>query len=177
MPVRFNPPPDWPRFPEGWTAPPGWQPDPSWPSAPDGWRYWRREAPQWMAIAVAIATLVGIITAGALLLASPQTSFPMEGMPTVGDPAILSETPNGIRYIDCGGPTIIELIRGPRVPYAPTGELLHAATQACARQARSDAITSAVFFIVGILAFLWIIVYSWLPLGRRRGLWAPEGYR
>lgn len=38
--MRFNPPPNWPRFPNGWTPPPGWQPDPSWPPPPYGWRLW-----------------------------------------------------------------------------------------------------------------------------------------
>lgn len=37
---RFNPPPDWPAPPLGWTPPPGWQPDPSWPPAPPGWQFW-----------------------------------------------------------------------------------------------------------------------------------------
>lgn len=37
---RFNPPPNWPAAPEGWTPPPGWTPDPSWPPAPPDWRFW-----------------------------------------------------------------------------------------------------------------------------------------
>jgi hypothetical protein len=37
---RFNPPPGWPRPPEGFVPPPGWQPDPSWPPAPPGWQLW-----------------------------------------------------------------------------------------------------------------------------------------
>jgi hypothetical protein len=37
---RFNPPPDWPEPPLGWTPQPGWQPDPSWPPAPPGWQFW-----------------------------------------------------------------------------------------------------------------------------------------
>ena len=40
MGLRFNPPPGWPRAPEGYTPPPGWQPDPSWPPAPPGWQLW-----------------------------------------------------------------------------------------------------------------------------------------
>ncbi len=36
----FNPPPGWPRPPEGWTPPNGWTPDPSWPDPPEGWQLW-----------------------------------------------------------------------------------------------------------------------------------------
>ena len=38
--MKFNPPPNWPQLPAGWTPPPGWQPDPSWPQPPYGWRLW-----------------------------------------------------------------------------------------------------------------------------------------
>lgn len=33
----FNPPPGWPRMPEGWRPGPDWRPDPSWPARPQGW--------------------------------------------------------------------------------------------------------------------------------------------
>src|SRR6185369_13655667 len=36
----FNPPPGWPKPPQGWTAPNGWTPDPSWPKPPPGWELW-----------------------------------------------------------------------------------------------------------------------------------------
>ena len=36
----FNPPPGWPKPPDGWVPPKGWAPDPSWPPAPDGWQLW-----------------------------------------------------------------------------------------------------------------------------------------
>lgn len=36
----FNPPPGWPKPPEGWTPPSGWKPDPSWPPPPPGWDLW-----------------------------------------------------------------------------------------------------------------------------------------
>ncbi len=36
----FNPPPNWPKPPDGWTPPSGWKPDPSWPPPPDGWELW-----------------------------------------------------------------------------------------------------------------------------------------
>jgi hypothetical protein len=38
--VRFNPPPNWPTFPESWTPPPGWQPDEGLPPVPPGWQLW-----------------------------------------------------------------------------------------------------------------------------------------
>lgn len=38
--VVFNPPPGWPRPPEGWTPPKGWSPDPAWPEPPPGWEFW-----------------------------------------------------------------------------------------------------------------------------------------
>jgi len=38
--LRFNPPPGWPKPPEGWRPPAGWTPDPSWPDAPEGWLLW-----------------------------------------------------------------------------------------------------------------------------------------
>lgn len=36
----FNPPPGWPKPPEGWVPPKGWSPDPSWPDPPEGWQLW-----------------------------------------------------------------------------------------------------------------------------------------
>ena len=39
-PLRFNPPPGWPRPPDGWQPPAGWSPDPAWPDPPDGWQLW-----------------------------------------------------------------------------------------------------------------------------------------
>lgn len=36
----FNPPPGWPKPPEGWVPPKGWVPDPSWPDPPPGWELW-----------------------------------------------------------------------------------------------------------------------------------------
>lgn len=36
----FNPPPGWPKPPDGWTPPKGWTPDPSWPDPPPGWQLW-----------------------------------------------------------------------------------------------------------------------------------------
>lgn len=38
--LRFNPPPGWPKPPDGWIPPRGWKPDPSWPAPPPGWELW-----------------------------------------------------------------------------------------------------------------------------------------
>lgn len=38
--LRFNPPPNWPPLPTGWTPPPGWRPEPAWGPAPYGWPLW-----------------------------------------------------------------------------------------------------------------------------------------
>ena len=37
MEYRFNPPPNWPAPPAGWSPSAGWQPDPTWPPPPPGW--------------------------------------------------------------------------------------------------------------------------------------------
>jgi len=36
----FNPPPGWPKPPNGWVPPKGWSPDPAWPDPPEGWQLW-----------------------------------------------------------------------------------------------------------------------------------------
>jgi hypothetical protein len=36
----FNPPPGWPKPPDGWVPPKGWLPDPAWPDPPEGWQLW-----------------------------------------------------------------------------------------------------------------------------------------
>jgi hypothetical protein len=38
--MRFNPPPNWPEPPAGWSPPPDWEPDPAWPQLPYGWQLW-----------------------------------------------------------------------------------------------------------------------------------------
>jgi hypothetical protein len=38
--LTFNPPPGWPKPPDGWAPPKGWTPDPSWPDPPEGWQLW-----------------------------------------------------------------------------------------------------------------------------------------
>jgi hypothetical protein len=38
--MRYNPPPNWPKPPDGWVPHSDWSPDPSWPPPPPGWRLW-----------------------------------------------------------------------------------------------------------------------------------------
>ena len=40
MNLVFNPPPNWPKPPEGWVPPPEWGPDPAWGPLPSGWSLW-----------------------------------------------------------------------------------------------------------------------------------------
>jgi hypothetical protein len=43
--MRYNPPPNWPKPPEGWVPSPDWSPDPSWPPPPPGWKLWVDDSP------------------------------------------------------------------------------------------------------------------------------------
>ena len=43
--MRYNPPPNWPKPPDGWTPSTEWSPDPSWPQPPPGWQLWVEDAP------------------------------------------------------------------------------------------------------------------------------------
>jgi hypothetical protein len=67
--MRFNPPPNWPPAPTGWTPPPGWQPDPSWPPVPPGWQLWVPDAPRRKtgliigAVAAFLLVVVGVVVA------------------------------------------------------------------------------------------------------------------
>lgn len=71
---RFNPPPNWPPVPQGWTPPPGWQPDPSWPAPPPGWKVWvddrrgmSRSAKVGIGVIVGLLALCGIGAIGSAL--------------------------------------------------------------------------------------------------------------
>src|SRR5215203_3537790 len=37
---KFNPPPNWPAPPPGWTPPQGWKAPANWPPPPKGWKFW-----------------------------------------------------------------------------------------------------------------------------------------
>ena len=43
MALVFNPPPNWPAPPAGWTPTPTWRPDPAWGPVPEGWQLWVEE--------------------------------------------------------------------------------------------------------------------------------------
>jgi hypothetical protein len=60
--MRFNPPPNWPPAPPGWTPPPGWQPDPSWPPPPPGWPLWVPDAPSGRKNGLIIGSLVAVLS-------------------------------------------------------------------------------------------------------------------
>lgn len=70
VPMRVNPPPNWPPVPPGWVPPPNWQPDPTWPPPPPGWQLWvpdhapagRNKTPLIVGgITVAIVALVAVV--------------------------------------------------------------------------------------------------------------------
>lgn len=71
--MRFNPPPNWPPVPPGWTPPAGWQPDPSWPPPPQGWPLWVPEGTSggrtWLILgavgAVLLIAVAAVITVAA----------------------------------------------------------------------------------------------------------------
>lgn len=84
--MGFNPPPNWPRPPAGWTPEPGWTPDPSWPPPPPGWQLLTKEPPPrrrsrgplFAGLAVAMI-LLGVASCGAILL---QSSIETSAEPT-----------------------------------------------------------------------------------------------
>ncbi len=67
MAARYNPPPNWPHPPAGWTPPPGWEPDTAWGPPPYGWQLWIEDSPQRGSayrrhLAVALGFMVGVAT-------------------------------------------------------------------------------------------------------------------
>ena len=46
MVTTWNPPPNWPPAPAGWTPQPGFMPDPAWGPAPTGWPLWIDQSAQ-----------------------------------------------------------------------------------------------------------------------------------
>ena len=76
--MRFNPPPNWPPAPPGWTPPPGWQPDPTWLPLPPGWPLWVPDAPRrktgLIIGALAVTLLIGIGAVIAVVVASNNSA-------------------------------------------------------------------------------------------------------
>src|SRR3712207_3345098 len=79
MSARFNPPPNWPPPPVGWTPPSGWQPDPRWGPPPAGWQLWVADQAaqkpwygRWWAIAS--AGVVGLIFVAGVVGAAGGTT-------------------------------------------------------------------------------------------------------
>jgi hypothetical protein len=79
--MRFNPPPNWPPAPPGWTPPPGWQPDASWPPVPPGWQLWVSDPPRRKtgliiaaALAATLLVVVGVVVAIAMTRDTPQVT-------------------------------------------------------------------------------------------------------
>ncbi|ODR05071.1 hypothetical protein BHQ15_16275 [Mycolicibacillus koreensis] len=97
--MRFNPPPNWPPAPPGWTPEPGWQPDPAWGPPPPGWPLWvpdtatparRTTTALWIGLGAAVLVVAVAITAVLLTRGSgPATTAgpPGSPTPTSGDPA------------------------------------------------------------------------------------------
>lgn len=59
--MRFNPPPNWPPVPPGWTPPAGWHPDPSWPPPPTGWPLWVPDRNPGRRTAVILGAVVAVL--------------------------------------------------------------------------------------------------------------------
>lgn len=123
MSQRFNPPPSWPRPPEGWEPPVGWTPDPAWGPPPPGWQLWQADAPwsrstlpdpggrrRWRRTGlVAAGVVAALLTAGALQPADPPASprpAPSE-RPVPSDPGRILLTPRGLSDLEVGASTSI----------------------------------------------------------------------
>jgi Excalibur calcium-binding domain len=67
MAARYNPPPNWPASPPGWTPPPDWEPDPAWGPPPYGWQLWVEVSPRHATfhrshLIVALGFVLGVAT-------------------------------------------------------------------------------------------------------------------
>ena len=99
MALVFNPPPNWPAPPAGWTPTPTWRPDPAWGPVPDGWQLWVEE-PDPEPIDVDDAPLEPLISeesAEALGASEPAAEAPAEPVaePAVETTEISAEVPVG----------------------------------------------------------------------------------
>ena len=89
--MRFNPPPNWPPAPPGWTPPPDWRPDPTWPPPPPGWQLWVPDAPAGRknrtplivgGVAAAIVVVVGVVLTVVLMSRSDGNGGGGSGTPS-----------------------------------------------------------------------------------------------
>ncbi|WP_026256759.1 excalibur calcium-binding domain-containing protein [Actinopolymorpha alba] len=99
MPARFNPPPNWPEPPAGWTPPSNWEPDPSWGPPPYGWTLWIDDAPSKAPIvrrrlAVGLGFVAGI---SAILIYVNAFSAPPDEMTIVTSDPDVSTVPGTSR--------------------------------------------------------------------------------
>lgn len=90
--MRFNPPPNWPAVPPGWTPPVGWQPDPSWPPPPPGWPLWVAEGGSGRRNALILGSVgaVLLIAVGAVITVAVTRDGPAAG--PVGAPTTTTTT-------------------------------------------------------------------------------------
>lgn len=98
--MRFNPPPNWPPVPPGWTPPPGWQPDQSWPPPPQGWQLWvpdGKPARRNGLILGAVAAVLLIAVGAAVTVAMTRDGSP--GGP-VGAPPTTTAAPSDEEQIE-----------------------------------------------------------------------------
>jgi len=67
----YNPPPNWPRTPPGWSPPTGWRPPREWGPAPAGWRFWLPDQPassaSWFGRHKVLTVLGGVVALIVLL--------------------------------------------------------------------------------------------------------------
>jgi len=75
MTKRYNPPPNWPPAPAGWTPPPGWQPDPAWGPAPPGWEVWADDKDARRKTNKTILKAFGAVVVGLLVIAGLGALF------------------------------------------------------------------------------------------------------
>ena len=168
MAKRFNPPPNWPLLPEGWTPPPGWSPDPAWPPVPAGWQLWVEDDPRGiertlgkilLAVIGGIGLLlaiVGVVTGGiggALVILGLTVLVLGLGAVIIGRSwwALIGSRKTGAALLAAGGVTVIigAIFISPATPtvtQTPPGDTdikASAQAQAARQSASAEAAASA----------------------------------
>ena len=119
MALVFNPPPNWPAPPAGWTPTPTWRPDPAWGPVPDGWQLWVEE-PDPEPIDVDDAPLEPLISeesAEALGASEPAAEAPAE--PVVSEQIVVEQV---VAEVAPAAPTIPVAPVSADVPAEPVAE-------------------------------------------------------